>query len=44
MRVGRGEGADEVWLCCGDRQQGRIGIIHVDDETKMEIPITDVSD
>ena len=43
MRV-RGEGVEEIWLCCGDRQQGRIAIISATDgEWNIRIPRNDVS-
>lgn len=32
----------EVWLCCGERQQGRLGIVTVAGSLNMEIPKTDV--
>ena len=41
MRM-KGEGEGEVWLCCGERQQGRLGIVTVAGSLNMEIPETDV--
>lgn len=35
-------GTTEAWLACGERQQGRIGIVSVDGGLNMEIPNTDV--
>lgn len=43
MRVG-GEGREEVWLCFGDRQQGRIAIISATgDQLHMKVLENDVS-
>ena len=43
MRV-KGEGREEVWLCCGDRQQGRIAVISaIGGQWHMEVPKNDVS-
>ena len=37
-------GRGEVWLACGERQQGKIGIITADGPVNIEIPDTDVRD
>ena len=40
----RGEEREEVWLCCGDRQQGRIAIISATEgQFHMKVPSNDVS-
>lgn len=40
----RGIGQEEVWLCCGDRQQGRIAIISlIDGQFHMDVPGNDVN-
>lgn len=40
----RGEGREEVWLCFGDRQQGRIAIISATgDQLHMKVLENDVS-
>ena len=37
------EDAEEAWLCCGDRQQGRIAIVTATDgHFSMEVPSSDV--
>ena len=41
MRV-KGDGEEEVWLCCAERQQGRIGIVTAGGFLNMEIPKTGV--
>lgn len=43
MRVRR-EGREEVWLCCGDRQQGRIAVVSaIGGQWQMEVLTNDVS-
>lgn len=38
------DGQEEVWLCCGDRQQGRIAIISfTEGEFHVVVPRNDVS-
>ena len=35
---------EEVWVCCGDRHQGRIAIISTTDgDWQMKVPKYDVS-
>lgn len=37
------EGTEEAWLCCGDRQQGRIAIVRATDgHFSLEVPSNDV--